>query len=152
MFCLMGIWQSGIVFPFIHVLPNIFHCHYSQGKKNWHCPYLGLALWWPTPAHCLLASGSHAEIHFFCVHTILTECRVHIPRVDHRQREHCNFFILERKREWVSWGEGLRERVQRPSAEPESGLHPTTLGSWLEPKSRVGCSTDWATGCPEEAL
>lgn len=53
-------------------------------------------------------------------------------------------------------GEGQREpglggrissRLQA-RAEPDAGLHLATLGSRLEPKSRVGCSTDGATQGP----
>ena len=32
------------------------------------------------------------------------------------------------------------------SAEPHMGLNPGTLRSWPEPKSRVRCSVDWASG------
>ena len=44
-------------------------------------------------------------------------------------------------------GEGERESsASSPlSKEPEEGLDLTTLRSWPEPKSRVRCSTDWAT-------
>ena len=35
-----------------------------------------------------------------------------------------------------------------PTAEPNTGLSLTTLRSWRELKSRVRCSTDWATQVP----
>lgn len=53
----------------------------------------------------------------------------------------------------------LRERVNKhmctsrrreteaesvPSAKPNTGLNPTTLRQWSEPKPIAGCSTDWA--------
>ena len=31
------------------------------------------------------------------------------------------------------------------SSDPKSGLYLTTVRSWPDPKSRIGCSTDWAT-------
>ena len=34
------------------------------------------------------------------------------------------------------------------SSKLDMGLDPTTLGSWLELKSRIRCSTDWATQAP----
>ena len=45
----------------------------------------------------------------------------------------------ERERERESWTGSML------IVEPDLGLDPTTLGSWLELKSRVGCSPDWTT-------
>ena len=47
-------------------------------------------------------------------------------------------------------GEGEQESQagSTPSAEPDTGLNPTTLRSWPELKSWVGCFTNWATQAP----
>ena len=42
-------------------------------------------------------------------------------------------------------GERIPSRLCAVGAELHMGLNPTTLGSQPEPKSRVRCSTDWAT-------
>ena len=52
----------------------------------------------------------------------------------------------ERKHEWGR--NSGRGRIQADSllrAEPNTSLHPMTLRSWSEPKSRVGCLIYWAT-------
>lgn len=48
-------------------------------------------------------------------------------------------------------GEGERESQAdfMPSAEPNMRLDPTTLRSWPEPKSRVGCLTERHLGAPD---
>ena len=47
------------------------------------------------------------------------------------------------------WAERQGERESQagflPSAEPDAGLDLMVLKSWPEPKSRVGCLTDWGT-------
>ena len=52
---------------------------------------------------------------------------------------------------YLFWG-GSRGRENPKqtalSAEPDAGLHPTTLRSQSELKSRIGCLTDWATQVP----
>ena len=53
------------------------------------------------------------------------------------------FLLLERERE--------RENLKQPSFSARSvtrELNLTTLGSWPELKSRVGCSASWATQAP----
>ena len=72
-------------------------------------------------------------------------------------------FVFVLDRESVSREErprGGRERQREResqagstlSAEPDVGLHPTTLGSWPELKSRYGRSTNWATQVPPSLL
>ena len=67
------------------------------------------------------------------------------------------FFFLrerERERERARVGEGEREREKKNSkqapypVEADTGLDPTTVRPWTEPKSRVACLTDWATQAP----
>ena len=45
-------------------------------------------------------------------------------------------------------GEGQRAEERDSLAESDLGLDPKTPRSWLEPKSRVGHSTCWATKAP----
>ena len=55
------------------------------------------------------------------------------------------YCILERERARVGEGEEAKTESQAGptlNAEPDKGLDPTTLGLRLEPKSRVGRSTD----------
>ena len=65
----------------------------------------------------------------------------------------CFIYLVEREREWGK-GKGQREKERESqatstlSAEPDTGLNPTILRSQPEPKSRVGCSTNWATQAP----
>lgn len=51
-------------------------------------------------------------------------------------------------------GEGQREREREPdyllSMEPAGGTNVMTSRPWLEVKSRVGCSTDWAIQVPSK--
>ena len=60
-------------------------------------------------------------------------------------------YLFERECEWR---EGQRERETESQAdsllstEPATGLDPTTLRSWPEPKSRVSHLTDWGTQAP----
>ena len=58
----------------------------------------------------------------------------------------------ERERECMSGEQGKGKRESQAgsmlSAEPNLGLNPTTLGSLLEPKSRIEHSTDWASKAP----
>ena len=64
------------------------------------------------------------------------------------------FFFFKFQRESVSGREGQRKRERESqsdstlSMEPDAVFHLVTLGSWPEPKSRVGHSTDWATQAP----
>ena len=57
------------------------------------------------------------------------------------------FLFIFREREWEKGIEGTRERISN-RATVSVGLNPMTLGSWPEPKLRVGCFTDWATQAP----
>ena len=65
-------------------------------------------------------------------------------------------FIWEREHMWT--GEQQREKERKPQAdstlstEPDTELDFMTPRSWPELKSRVGCSTDWATRNPHERL
>ena len=67
-----------------------------------------------------------------------------------------SLFIYLWEREWAQVREGRRERERETipsrlpavSAQPNAGLDPTTLRSWPEQKSRVGCLTNWVTQVP----
>lgn len=48
------------------------------------------------------------------------------------QRKEAYIYVKERGRE--------SQAASTLSAEPNIGLDPKTLGSWSEPKTRVGCS------------
>ena len=67
----------------------------------------------------------------------------------------------QRKRERERKREGDRERGREGersqarsilSVEPNMGLDPTTLGSWPEPKPRVGYLTSRAPRAPQDFL
>ena len=53
-----------------------------------------------------------------------------------REREHMSGEGAERE------GEKIPSMLHMVSTEPNAGLDPTTVKSWSEPKSRVGCSTN----------
>ena len=59
-----------------------------------------------------------------------------------REREREREGKKERKREYPKQGLCCQHRAQW-------GLHPRSLRSWLEPKSRVDCSTDWVIQAPQ---
>ena len=63
--------------------------------------------------------------------------------------------MRERERENISGGgsegEGERESYQTAlSTESDAGLDISNLRSWPKPKSRVRCSTDWASQAPQK--
>ena len=53
----------------------------------------------------------------------------------------------------MNMGKGEAEKeilsMATSSTEPNEGLDLTTVRSWSDPKSKVICSTDWATQVPQ---
>ena len=69
------------------------------------------------------------------------------------------FIYFERERASTWAGEGQRERERESQAgsllSAQSlmpGLNSRTARSWAEPKSRVGCLTNWATQAPHKNI
>ena len=65
-------------------------------------------------------------------------------------------YLFEREKVWACES-GVGEEGENPqadslSAETDAGLPPRTLRSYLEPKSRVKCSIDWATKAPQPQI
>ena len=87
-------------------------------------------------------SGNFFSFFFFNFYFIVERVCVQVGKsCRRRERER----QTERERERETDREREFQAESTPSVDPNTGLDPTMVGSWPEPKPRVRYSTNWAT-------